>query len=329
MEGQDLKIKCLAEQDILKAVSFLEVMDTVEEAFFLYEKNEMDMPLRTHLDYEGNTLLLMPCFTKEGFGTKLVTVFPENNRYNAPITNGLMMLNKAETGEPLAIINGFVLTAMRTAAVGSVSTRHLAPGNAEVLGLIGTGGQGYYQALFTAKTRKLKDIFLFNRSSEKLDGFVERLEQVLPEVNLHKAQSAEELLEASDIVITATTSKDPVLPNYSELFTGKHFVGIGSFRPDMREYPEALFRQLEKVYIDTGHALAETGDLIVPLEEKWLDRSQVETFGHFLLEHKGNEEIKGKTTFFKSVGMALFDLTVGQLIYQKALEKGLGQDISL
>ncbi|MHB1654208.1 MAG: ornithine cyclodeaminase family protein [Desulfitobacteriaceae bacterium] len=327
-----MKITCLAEKDILQAVSTSEVMNAVEDAMILNEKkNEVYMPARLHLDYGNNTLLLMPCFTQEGFGTKLVTLFPENSRYNAPVTNGVMVLNKAETGEPLAFINGLVLTAMRTAAVGSVSIRHLASEGAETLGVIGAGGQGFYQVVFAAQARRIKDIYIYSRSPEKVDALLAKLVQAIPEIHLHKAKSVEELLEAADIVITATTAKEPVLPNHWGLLKGKHFVGIGSFKPDMREYPEALFRNLKRVFVDTEHALEETGDLIRPLKERWLEQSQIQTLGRLIMEDQSRipKGTGGETTFFKSVGMALFDLIVGQLVFQKAQQKGLGQEINL
>lgn len=167
---------------------------------------------------------------------------------------------------------------------------------------------------------------------------MEKLADALPGVRLHQAPSPEALLEAADIVITATTSNEPVLPNEPSLYRGKHFVGIGSFRPQMREFPAALFKEVDRVFVDTEHALEETGDLITPLAEGWLERSRIQTLGHYLLsrQEKSNSsgdydqaKIKSMTTFFKSVGMALFDLMVGQLIYEKAVEKGLGQTIRL
>lgn len=333
-----MEILSLAGTDILAAVSPGEIMDTIEQAMVVYEQGEVYMPPRMHLAYGDNDmLLLMPCFTKKGFGTKLVTVFPENSKYDAAVTNGVVLLNKAETGEPIALINGFVLTALRTAAVGSVSIRHLADDNATKLGLVGAGVQGYYQALFAAQTRPIKDIYVFSRTAGKIGEFLEKLGSALPEVRLHQAPSPETLLEASDIVITATTSNEPVLPDEPNLYTGKHFVGIGSFRPQMREFPAALFKEAERVFVDTEHALEETGDLIIPLAEGWLERSRIQTLGRFLLDRKENsslspaydQDVKKATTFFKSVGMALFDLMAGQLVYEKAVENGLGQTIHL
>ena len=318
----------LTENDILKAVSVNDLLDAIEASMYIYENKEYHMPQRLHVDHEGNTLLLMPCFTKDCFGTKLVSLFPKNPERNIPVLNGIMVLNDAQTGLPLALLNGPALTALRTAAVGSVSIRHLTPENTQSLGIIGAGVQGFYQAWVACTARSLKDIFIFDLYLEKTTALIEKLSKVIPDVKLHAASSVEDLLEKSQVVITATTSLEPVLPDKGELLTGKHFVGIGSYKPNMREFPEALFSLLKTVFIDTDHALEESGDLIVPLRNNWIKQEQVTTLGRFLIENRSTEELRTQTTFFKSVGMALFDVCASKLIYEKAIQKGLGQNIT-
>jgi ornithine cyclodeaminase len=156
----------------------------------------------------------------------------------------------------------------------------------------------------------------------------DRLSRVIPEVSVHLTDGVEQLLEQSQVVITATTSMDPVLPDDEELLAGKHFVGIGSYKPQVREFPQALFNLIERVYVDTEHALEESGDVIVPLEKGWLRRDQVSTLGHSLIHGKSAARAKEETTFFKSVGMALFDVCASKLIYENAIQRGLGQKIT-
>lgn len=319
----------LTEKDILKAVSFNDLLDAIEASMYIYEKKEFHMPQRLHIDHEENTLLLMPCFTRDCFGTKLVSLFPQNPKKNIPVLTGIMVLNDAQTGLPLALLNGPALTALRTAAVGSVSIRHLTPENTQSLGIIGAGVQGFYQAWFACSARDLKDIYVFDLYPEKTTALIEKLSKVIPNVKLHLAGCVEDLLEKSQVVITATTSFKPVLPNKKEMLVGKHFVGIGSYKPNMREFPEALFNLLKRVFIDTDHALEESGDLIVPLQNNWIKQEQVVTLGRFLIESKHKDEVKTETTLFKSVGMALFDVCASKLIYDRAIQKGLGQKITL
>ncbi len=319
----------LTEKDILKAVSIDEMLDAIEASMYMYERKEFCMPQRLHADYKGNTLLLMPCFTKDCFGTKLVTLFPRNPEKNIPVLNGIMVLNDAQTGAPLALLDGPALTAIRTAAVGAVSIRHLAAEDTQSVGIVGAGVQGFHQAWLACSVKNLMDIFIFDLYPEKSLALMEKLSKKVPHVKLHQATCVEELLEESQVVITATTSPEPVLPDKEELLAGKHFVGIGSYKPNMREFPKALFNLLKTVFIDTDHALEESGDLIVPLRNNWVKKEQVTTLGRFLIENKPKDEVKKETTLFKSVGMALFDVCASKLIYEKAIQKGLGQKIIL
>ena len=120
-----------------------------------------------------------------------------------------------------------------------------------------------------------------------------------------------------------------VLPDNEELLAGKHFVGIGSYKPNMREFPKALFKLLTTVYVDTEYALDESGDLITPLQNDWIKRNQVMTLGRFLAENRSEDQIREETTLFKSVGMALFDVCSSRFIYERANQKGLGQKINV
>lgn len=320
---------CLREKDILEAASPGELVDIIEASLGIHEKREFHMPQRLQVENEGNTLLLMPCFTRDCFGTKVVSLFPRNPERGIPVLNGIMVLNDAETGVPLALLDGAALTGVRTAAVGAVSIRHLAPKNTRSVGIIGAGIQGFYQAWFASAARDVRDVVVYDLDAEKTDALIEKLREVTPRVHLHQAMSVEDLLQQTQVVITASTSLEPVLPEKEELLAGKHFVAIGSYKPRMRELPRALFSLVKVVYIDTDHALKESGDLIVPLKNHWISEDQVITLGRLLAEKKGEDEGRHGTTLFKSVGMALFDVCAAKLIYERAVQKSLGQEIFL
>jgi len=316
----------LGEKDILKAVTYADVMDSIEKAFHVYEKGDYVMPPRIHVDNKENTILYMPCFTSSIIGTKMLTLFPGNSKINKPVIEGLVVLNDVSTGRPLALLNGAKITAVRTGAVGGLGVRHLTHSTVKSIGLIGAGMQGFHQMLFACEARDIKNIFVFDTFIDKLPQFISRLEKTLPGVQIKAVKTVEELVGLSEIIVTTTTSSTPVLPNDEKLLKDKHFIGIGSYAPHMREYPEAIFRLLDKVYIDTDHGIEESGDLIIPLQNNWITRDRIETFGHYL-SHNESKEVSG-TTLFKSVGMALLDIVISELVYDKAMEKGIGQEIS-
>ncbi|MCC5909794.1 MAG: ornithine cyclodeaminase family protein [Clostridiaceae bacterium] len=319
----------LNEKDISKCISFDDVMDAIEEAYKIYGENKFHMPPRIHKDYKNKTLLYMPCFIDDVFGTKILTVFPENKKMDKPVIDGLMLLNDYTTGEPLAMIDGKYLTALRTGAVGGVGVRHTTPDSIKSAGLVGAGVQGFYQLLYACRARAIDKIKVFDVSKDKIPSFIKKLKIELPNVEISEAGSIEELLEASELVITTTTANEPVLPEKKELLEGKHFIGIGSYKPTMREYPEVIFSLLDELYVDTEHALEETGDLMYPLDKGIFTKDKIKGFSQYLLCEKNKDDIVKKTTFFKSVGMGLFDIVVSRLIYDKAKEAGVGQRITL
>ena len=215
---------------------------------------------------------------------------------------GFVILNDGQTGKPLAVMDGSKLTAMRTAAVGAVGVKYLSPDNASTLGVVGLGIQGFHQALFACKQRKIQTLRIMDRSAEVMSRFSERFRTFYPEINVIACKTAEELCRASEIVITATGSSQPVVPS-----------GIGSYKRNMREFPDQFIQDLEQVFVDTPVALQETGDLVLPIEKGILEEKNVIPLWELMMN---KVKLRGETRFFKSVGMAAFDLYGAKLIYE-------------
>lgn len=136
--------------------------------------------------------------------------------------------------------------------------------------------------------------------------------------------SAGELLDASDIVLTATTARSPVMPNDPGRYRGKLCIAIGSFEAEVREYPDAVFTDLDGVWVDTLHACEESGELGLPLASGCVGMEQIETLGSLMQRGKAPRPIGERTRFFKSVGMGLFDLCAAEAALAGAREAGLG-----
>lgn len=320
----------LSKEDILHVLTMSDAMEAIERAYKAYEAENFLMPRRSQITKNGaETLLFMPCFSTRRFGSKIVTVFPENTEKGMPVTQGLMLLNDAETGVPLAVMDGTFLTAFRTGAIGGVAVRHLSNRDTIRLGLIGTGVQGKYLLLAACTAKRVSDIYLFNRTPSHIPPFIEDVRsQLNAPIVFHIAEGSEEVVQESDVIITATTSSDPVIPNHASILEHKLFIGIGSYRPDMREFPEALYTLLNKIYIDTSDAAAESGDVIIPLENRWLTRDRVIPFSKVIAGKKHPQNTDDETILFKSVGMSLFDLCVADVIFEQAKTHGAGTKIN-
>jgi ornithine cyclodeaminase len=310
---------------IVEALTLSEAMQCVEEALLAYEEGAFVMPERTAVDCaDGNMLLLMPCVAMGSIATKLVTVYPRNRTHDRPVIDGLVVLSDQSTGEILALMDGKTITAMRTGAVSGVSIRYLCRADARTVGLVGCGVQGYYQVLFACAARDIARIALYDRDPAAAARLADRLRTALPENAIEVSPSPRALLQYSDIVITATTSRFPVLPDEAALFAGKHLVAIGSFEPEVREMPDAVFHMADRVWVDIDYAREESGELIVPLRRGLLREDQIETLGHLIRTGKAPERGAHGTTLQKSVGMALLDLTAARRTYANAVQRGLG-----
>jgi len=317
---------CLNNSDVHSAASFSEILEAMKAAILAHEQGEVYNPDRAHINFGKNTLLTMPCIGQEQFSIKVVSVFPDNSLQKLPAIYGTLLLNDSDTGKPLAILDAKAVTALRTGAVGGLSVQHLVPDSLKTLGVIGTGVQGLYQALFACTVRKqVKDVYIFNRSAEKLTLFKQNFNHYFPNIQVHPLQDVRTLIEKSALIITATTSPTPVVPNDAALLQGKHFLAVGSYRPDMRELPDAICSLVDQVYVDTLHAKVESGDLAIPLREKRWQDEKIFTLASHLKQTANPNQYAGQTTLFKSVGLAVFDLFAAEVMYRNAVARGLGQ----
>ena len=293
-----------------------EWVDMMEKALrYSIEPGGYVMPKRMHLDYGDDTFLLMPCITEEYWVTKLVSFCPGNKAAGRPSIFGTVVLNDTKTGEPLSVMDGSAITAMRTAAVTAVGIRHLSPAGCHSLGIIGTGTQGIWQALFACSEREINEIWAFDQSNENVKIFAEKVKSKYPMIRVIQAADSSEVAIHSDIIISATNSQYPVFPDEKALFTGKTFIGIGSYKPDFREFPEQLFRLIDCIYVDTLDGKKESGDLITPVKNNWIAETEIYPIGSLLT----GEIIptSNRTRLFKTVGFALLDLFAVKLVYEK------------
>lgn len=325
-------MRIISSEEMKKAVTDKEMIDSIEESFHVFATENFTMPDRLVVSHEEDSMLYMPCLTKDIIGTKMLSLFPKNPSKGKPLINGLMILTNREDGSPMALMDGQLLTAMRTGAVGGHAIRHLAHQNSKSLGLVGCGVQGLYQIKYACAERSIETVYLYDPFKEDLSSFIRDIKHETghSSINCVVCADSSELVKQSDIIITATSSKEPVLPNDVSLLRGKCIVSIGSWRPDMREVPDAIWQLVETVYTELPYACEETGDLSYPLAKGMLQPDQVCYMADYLKElKKGTKVHLGETRFYKSVGMSLFDLVVAKNIFQRAKEKNIGQNKGL
>lgn len=320
----------LNKTDMEKAVSCMEMMDAIEEAFRLYTANAYAMSDRVSLVHDGKTMIYMPCYAAGSFGTKILAEWPNNPEKGLPYLSGLAMLNNEENGRTDVIMDGTTLTALRTGAVGGVALRHLSDAGVATAGLIGCGVQGLHQLCYATAVRNIEIAYLFDPLKTDLGPFIAALgKMIAPKtVECVVCSDVESLLRGSGVVYTATQATSPVLPDDPALLEGKVVIAIGSWTPTMRELPDALWRVAGEVYVELPFACEESGDLAQPLASGVLTMDRVRLMGEFLKEKEaGGRRDLGSTRVYKSVGMAIFDTLAARRMHAAAVKKGLGQEV--
>jgi ornithine cyclodeaminase len=313
------------ESTLAQLTDWTGLIDEMIKAMIAYEDGDFVMPDRVSMGFSNNSLLLMPAQSGKYFSTKLVSIFPDNPSRNEPVIKGIVVLNNGENGNPVAVLNGAKLTAIRTAAVSAAGIRFTTPEDVSSLGLIGAGVQGMHQILAACTVRPIKRIYILDKYTERSQSFIACLASSIPDVELLRVNSSEELMKNSEVIITATNSNKPVLADDPALLRDKHIIAIGSYKPQMRELPDSLFSLIDHCFVDVRFALEESGDIIHPIEMGLLKQKQVIPLGS-LIRGKVTADTQ-RTTLFKLVGMALFDLYTARWFYEKAVRLEAGESV--
>lgn len=308
-------------------------MQAVEEAFRQYALGTLEMPLRTTIrpkDF-GGTFLVMPAFIggMKALGLKVVTVYPKNpEKFGLPTILATIMLNDPETGGPLAVMDGAYVTAMRTGAVSGVATKYLARRDANVAGIFGAGVQARTQLWAIAEARQLTKAKVFDVDLNRANQFCKEMGEKLG-IEVVRSNSAEDTVKGSHIIATATTSKTPIFEG-RWLEPGMHVNGIGSHSPDARELDTETIRRCKIVVDQREAASKEAGDLMMPVAEGVLTWESIHAeLGEIITGRKLARTSESEITLFKSVGLALQDISTATMVYQLAKERQVGKSIDI
>jgi ornithine cyclodeaminase/alanine dehydrogenase-like protein (mu-crystallin family) len=324
------KILFLSAADVDRTLSMQAAIVVVREAFVDLSAGRADVPVRTPIALGGDgAALFMPVHIprEETFGVKVVTVVPENLARNLPTIQALVAVFDAENGRPLAVMDGELLTAVRTGAASGVATDALARPNASVAAVIGAGVQGKHQLEAVCCVRTIREALVFDANRERAEAFATDMGRKLGRTVrvLDKASG----VFAADIVCTATSSNLPVVAD-PDIKPGTHINAIGAYRPNTREIPGKMVGR-STVFVDSREAcLAEAGDLVMAVGEGHLDAGyEPAEIGEVLAGTRPGRTDQAELTLFKSVGNAVQDLAVAGLILEKARRLELGAEVEL
>jgi thiomorpholine-carboxylate dehydrogenase len=294
----------LNEEQVRKHLQMAELIPAMEKALIEFSAGKVTQPVRSviNVDPPGGFLGLMPALTSDGLGLKAVTFFPSNAEHGIPTHMATIFLVDPQTGRPLAIMDGRLITEMRTAAVSAAATKLLALPDAKILAILGSGVQARSHVEALRVIRRFEEIRVWSPTREHADRFAKEVGAT--------AMSIEEAVRGADVIVTATNSKTPVLKG-AWLKPGCHVNAIGACRPDWRELDDEAMSNVAFVDSREG-ALKESGDMILSGAKIYAE------LGEALARKVPSRATE--TTIFKSLGMAVEDIATAMRVYRAVVK---------
>jgi thiomorpholine-carboxylate dehydrogenase len=292
----------LEEEQVRKHLRMEELIPAMEKALIDFSAGHVTQPVRSviRVDPPGGFFGMMPALTREGLGIKIVTFYATNAERGIPTHMATIFLLDPQTGAPLAMMDGRLVTEMRTAAVSAAATKLLASPNAKILAILGSGVQARSHVEALRLVRNFDEVRVWSRTLEHAERFAKEIGA--------KAMPSEDAVRGADVVVTATNSKTAVLKG-SWLKPGCHVNAVGACRPDWRELDDEAMANV--VFVDSREAaIKESGDVILSGTKIYAELG--ETLAGKIPPH-ANE-----TTVFKSLGVAVEDIAAALLVYRSA-----------
>lgn len=327
-----MKIIVLKKADVEKVLTMKDTIEAMRHCFLQLSQNQAILPLRTAINIPGKEAvsLFMPAFLskEQQLGIKIVSSFPMNRQHNIPSINGAILLLNSETGEPKALIEASLLTALRTGAASGLATEVLSKKDATKLAIIGSGIQAITQLEAILTVRDISDVNIFSRNTENAKNFSAAMQDKFKSVNFHVCDTVEKATKNAEIICTATNATLPLI--YSDDLKDEcHINAIGSHSKEMKEIDISVIRQAKIIVDQRTAAIAEAGEIIDGLENNVIKPTDLIELGDILNKPNEQHQLKQKITLFKSVGLAIQDLAAAEKALELAMNKEIGTIIDL
>lgn len=292
-----------------------DVINVVEEAFKMCGEGKGKMPAKVYLSVEQGDFRAMPAALPGCAGMKWVNVHPRNPSLGLPSVMAVLIYNDPETGYPLAIMDATEITAYRTGAAAAIASKYLARRNPHTMGVIGAGYQAYTQILAHAELFNPISINAFDISRAAVD----RLGQSLPHLSIKRCSVQE--AASCDIVCTLTPSRSPIVKR-EWIRPGTHINAVGADAPGKQELEPSILKEATVVVDDLTQA-SHSGEINVPIEKGLYSADEVYgTLAEVIVGRKKGRIDSKAITVFDSTGIAVEDIAVAKLLFEKAQQAG-------
>ena len=313
----------LREKDVRLLLSMPDTVEVLEQAFTaLAQNNALNRP-RTRLVLANGVLHMLSAAAPSlgVLGFKAYTTFREGVRC-------VVMLFSAQNGQLLAIIEADWLGCMRTGGASAVATKYLARPDAKLVGLIGAGNQAITQLMGVCAVRQISGVYVYGRRPHECAIFCDEMTRLL-NIAVKPVTTAQQAVEAADILVTATTSPDPVLRG-EWLKAGCHINAIGSNWAQRRELDVSTLQLSSLIVTDSREqARIEAGDLIIPANEGLFDWNEVYNLADVIVGYAPQRELPDDITLYKGIGIALEDIATAEHVFRLAVSQNIGEELDI
>jgi alanine dehydrogenase len=355
-----MTFRLLTEADVKSVLTMDDLIETMGSALQAFSTGRVAQPVRTVIPIHGDHAFfgLMPAFaggdssassggaspttTRTALGAKLVTVFGSNAARGLPSHLASIVLLDPETGALQALLDGRYITEARTAAVSAVSSRLLARKTAKSLAIVGSGVQARSHLEALSRVHTLRQVTVWSPNKMRRDAFVEEVKTATgsdPKTDLETTNRGQtptitavdhagEAVVGADVIVLVTSSPTPVIED-GWVKPGAHVISVGACRPTQREMDPALVARA-RLFVDSRTAaLVESGDVVLGIQEgRFAADHIVAEIGELTAGAIGRRS-DTEVTIFKSLGLAVEDVTAADLAYRRAVERGLGTELEL
>jgi ornithine cyclodeaminase len=351
-----VRFRLLTEADVRSVLTMADLIETMRSALERFSHGRVTQPVRTVIPVQEDAFLgVMPAFVRgragaetsaadaaaappdTALGAKLVTVFNGNHARGLDSHLASIVLMDPATGALLALMDGRYITEARTAAVSAVSSSLLARKTAQSLAIIGSGVQARSHLEALSRVHNLRQVTVWSPQKSHRDQFVEWANSTLAARRTGSNQSdprvaavehAGEAVVGADVIVLVTSSPTPVLDN-GWVKPGAHVISVGACRPNQREMDPALVARA-RLFVDSRTAaLVESGDVVLGMQEQRFGADHIVAELGELVAGAAGRRNDTEVTIFKSLGLAVEDVTAADLAYRRAAARGVGQELAL
>ncbi len=319
----------LARRDVERLIDLPRAIAVVRATFMASARGQTVMPSKIYLALPGgNDFRAMPAFQRRpaACGLKWVNVHPRNPRRGLPTVMALIVMNDPATGALLAVMDGGLITKLRTAAAGAVAAEALARPESAVVGLLGCGAQSDAQVLALIEVLPVRHVQVWGFRSGEARRWCAWMRPRLPGIDLTPCGTVETCLRGIDVLVTVTPSRRPLVKR-EWVKPGLHINAIGADAPGKQELEPKILRDAV-VVVDEQEQAIHGGELNVPVAAGLYDPRTIRgTLGEILIRRTPGRRLAEEVTVFDSTGLAVHDVALGHEVVRLAARRGIGRRI--